>query len=97
MSGHRAGVDISSYVGPAIRALREQAGFSQEELADRAELDRTYVSGIERGRRNPSVRSLQRVVAALDTSLDVLFVQARTLAEAALQRPGTQAARRLQG
>lgn len=86
-------MDISSYVGPAVRALREQAGFSQEELADRAELDRTYVSGIERGRRNPSVKSLQRVVAALDTSLDVLFVHARTLAEAGPQHASTRAAK----
>lgn len=86
-------MDISSYVGPAVRALREQAGFSQEELADRAELDRTYISGIERGRRNPSVKSLQRVVAALDTSLDVLFVDARTLAEADLQPVALQRAR----
>lgn len=86
-------MDISSCVGPAIRALREQAGFSQEELADRAELDRTYVSGIERGRRNPSVKSLQRVVAALDTSLDVLFIKARALAEAIPHHAGTRAAK----
>lgn len=79
-------MDISDYVGPAIRSLREQAGFSQEELADRAQLDRTYVSGIERGRRNPSVKSLQRVAAALDTSLDTLFIHARKLAEAGPQR-----------
>lgn len=81
-------MDISNFVGPAVRALREQAGFSQEELADRAQLDRTYVSGIERGRRNPSVKSLQRVVAALDTSLDVFFAEARTLAEVQAQPAG---------
>ncbi len=86
-------MDISSYVGPAVRALREQAGFSQEELADRAELDRTYVSGIERGRRNPSVKSLQRVVAALDTSLDSLFIKARVLAEAGPHHASTRAAK----
>lgn len=86
-------MDISNFVGPAVRALRERAGFSQEELADRAGLDRTYVSGIERGRRNPSVKSLQRVVAALDTSLDVLFVDARMLAEADQKQVAPQAAR----
>lgn len=88
-------MDISNYVGPAVRALREQAGFSQEELADRAQLDRTYVSGIERSRRNPSVKSLQRVAAALDTSLDVLFIHARTLAEAAPQRAASKPTRRV--
>lgn len=86
---------ISNYVGPAVRALREQAGFSQEELADRAQLDRTYVSGIERGRRNQSGKSLQRVAAALDTSLDVLFIHARTLADADPQRAASKPARRV--
>lgn len=75
-------MDISNFIGPAIRVFREQAGYSQEELADRAQLDRTYVSGIERSRRNPSVKSLQRLAAALDTSLDLLFIRARALAEA---------------
>lgn len=69
--------------------MRERAGFSQEELAHRAKLDRTYISGIERDRRNPSVRSLQRIVAALDSSLDALFVKARKLAER--DREATQA------
>jgi transcriptional regulator with XRE-family HTH domain len=73
-------VDLTPYVGPAIQAFRLAAEFSQEELADRAELDRTYISGIERGRRNPTLKSLQLIVDALGTSLDVLFVRARELA-----------------
>lgn len=55
---------------------------SQEELALRAGLDRTYVSGIERGRRNPSLKSMQRLAADLSLSLDQVFSRARTLAEA---------------
>lgn len=87
-------MDIAAFVGPAIRALRERADLSQEELAGRAELDRTYVSGIERGRRNPSVKSLQRVADALDTTLDVVFIQARKLAEhAAMPRANKSNAR----
>lgn len=74
-------MDIASQVGSAIRALRDEAGLSQEELADLAELDRTYISGIERGRRNPSVKSLQRVSDALSVTLDVVFIRARQLAE----------------
>ena len=74
-------MDIASQVGLAVRALRDEAGLSQEELADRAELDRTYISGIERGRRNPSVRSLQRVSNALGVTLDLIFIRARQLAE----------------
>ena len=64
-----------------MRTLRDEVGISQEELAGRSGLDRTYISGIERGRRNPSVRSLQRVSDALGTTLDVIFVRARRLAE----------------
>ena len=74
-------MDIASQVGPAIRTLRDEVGISQEELAGRSGLDRTYISGIERGRRNPSVRSLQRVSDALGPTLDVIFVRARRLAE----------------
>ena len=74
-------VDIASQVGAALRALRDEVGISQEELAGRSGLDRTYISGIERGRRNPSVRSLQRISDALGITLDVIFVRARQLAE----------------
>jgi transcriptional regulator with XRE-family HTH domain len=59
--------------GTAVRRHREAQGISQEELAHRAELDRTYISGIERGRRNPSLKSVARVAAALHVDLPVLF------------------------
>ena len=74
-------MDITPYVGLAFRQLRERAEISQEELAFRAGLDRTYVSGIERGRRNPSLKSMQRVAAELSVSLDQVFALARNLAE----------------
>lgn len=53
---------------------------SQEDLAERAKLDRTYVSGIERGKRNPSLRILQRIAGALGADLDVIFATARQIA-----------------
>lgn len=74
-------MDITPYVGPAFRLLRERCELSQEELALRAGLDRTYVSGIERGRRNPSLKSMQRIAAELDAALDEVFAVARELAE----------------
>jgi transcriptional regulator with XRE-family HTH domain len=52
---------------------------SQEELAERAELDRTYVSGIERGRRNPSLRILQQIAEGLGADLDVILATARQI------------------
>ena len=48
-----------------MRAERERRGFSQEELGFEADLDRTYVSGIERGVRNPTVTSVRRIAKAL--------------------------------
>jgi transcriptional regulator with XRE-family HTH domain len=70
-------VDLSKYLGAAIRKHRELVLLSQEDLADRANLDRTYVSGIERGRRNPTLDVLQRLSTALGVDLDVIFATAR--------------------
>ncbi|TMI98376.1 MAG: helix-turn-helix transcriptional regulator [Alphaproteobacteria bacterium] len=49
-----------------MRRLREAAGLSQEALADRASLHRTYVSSIERGERNLTLISIFRLAEALD-------------------------------
>ena len=54
-------------VGAAVRSRRKELGLSQEELGYRAKLDRTYISGVERGVRNPTVGSLRRIARALDT------------------------------
>lgn len=70
-------MDLSRYIGPAIRHHRELLRISQEELADRAGMDRSYVGGIERGRRNPSLKNLQKLADALGADLDVLFASAR--------------------
>lgn len=51
--------------GKNVRSCREAVGLSQEALAEKADLDRTYVSGIERGVRNPTILSAARVAAAL--------------------------------
>ncbi|MCH8205882.1 MAG: helix-turn-helix transcriptional regulator [Chloroflexi bacterium] len=56
-----------------LRTLRLQRGLSQEEVAHRAGLHVTYVSGIERGRRNPSVKSLYRIAQALGVPVKELF------------------------
>lgn len=73
-------MDLAKHLGKAIRKHREILKFSQEELADRACLDRTYVSGIERGRRNPTLDVLQRLSAALGVDLDIIFTTAREIA-----------------
>jgi transcriptional regulator with XRE-family HTH domain len=61
-------MDVRRLVGSNVRLYREQVGVSQEELAHRAGLDRTYVSGIERGVRNPTILVLQALSDTLGTS-----------------------------
>lgn len=51
--------------GEAVREAREKLGISQEELGFESELDRTYISGIERGVRNPTLKTVQRLCRAL--------------------------------
>jgi len=55
--------------GARVRTLRQARGFSQETLADKCGLDRTYVGGIERGERNPSLQNIARIATALNVSL----------------------------
>jgi transcriptional regulator with XRE-family HTH domain len=57
---------IAERVGANIRRWRKRRGFSQEELAHRARLHPTYVSGIETGYRNPTIAVLERVANALE-------------------------------
>ena len=59
--------------GTRVRTLRQARGFSQETLADKCGLDRTYVGGIERGERNPSLQNIARIATALNVSLAELM------------------------
>jgi transcriptional regulator with XRE-family HTH domain len=62
--------------GRALRGIRTERGLSQERLAQLADLDRTYVSGIERGERNPSLTSLLRLAGALNVQISELATKA---------------------
>jgi len=65
--------------GASVRNRRHQLGLSQEALAERAELHRTYVCDVERGVRNLSLQSIEKLAAALDTSVASLFPDAVSL------------------
>jgi transcriptional regulator with XRE-family HTH domain len=60
-------------LGKRIRELRDAKGWSQERRAEAAYLDRSYLAGIERGLRNPSVRSLLKIAGALKVRIGELF------------------------
>ena len=68
-------MDVRVQVGLNVRRFRKAAGLSQEELAHRAHLDRTYVSGVERGIRNPTVVVLQEIAAVLGVRAAELLVE----------------------
>ena len=58
-------MDIRRRVGENVKRLRTAAGLSQEQFAFEADMHRTYVSGVERGLRNPTVTVLERMAQAL--------------------------------
>jgi len=66
-------IDVKKQFGAAIRLYRDKLGISQEELAARAGLHRTYISDVERGARNVSLESIHRLAEALEVSLSTLF------------------------
>ena len=66
-------MDIRHRLGKNVRRLREEKGWSQEDYADRAGIHRTYVSDIERGRRNPTVTVVERLAKPLDVAAGTLL------------------------
>ncbi|ODU01217.1 MAG: hypothetical protein ABS79_02055 [Planctomycetes bacterium SCN 63-9] len=59
--------------GMTVRVIREGLGFSQEAFADRAQVHRTYIGGIERGERNPTLTMIHRLAGALGVPPGRLF------------------------
>lgn len=66
-------MDIKQKFGIKVRELRENKDISQERLAELAGLDRTYISGIERGKRNVAVVNIEKVAKALGVKIKDLF------------------------
>jgi transcriptional regulator with XRE-family HTH domain len=66
-------MSVRKRVGANLRRAREAEGISQEELADRSGLHRTYVSGVERGVRNPTVAVLEKIAKALKVKTSSLL------------------------
>ena len=62
--------------GKRIRALRVERGLSQEELANAAEITPAYLGQVERGQKNPTVLTIERICDALNISLAAFFSEA---------------------
>ena len=75
-------MDVRRRVGLNLKKLREEQGYSQESFADYCGLHRTYISGIERGVRNPTVLILDRIAKALKVPAGVLLDEVKSARKA---------------
>ncbi len=66
-------MDIKLKVGQRIKDLRHRLTLSQEALANKADVDRTYMTDVENGRRNISVEILEKIIGALGVSFSEFF------------------------
>ncbi|MUT64925.1 helix-turn-helix domain-containing protein [Paenibacillus sp. NEAU-GSW1] len=65
--------DLVKKVGERVRQLRKEKNLTQEELAERSSLHTNYVGQVERGEKNLTLETLEKIVAGLDVSLEELF------------------------
>ncbi|WP_173980235.1 helix-turn-helix domain-containing protein [Magnetospirillum sp. UT-4] len=87
-------MDVQALVAWNLRRLRVQRGLSQEALAVDAEIDRTYVSRLERGLENPTVAVLERIALAVGADVQEFFVRPRDGEEPPPTLPKGRKARR---
>jgi ribosome-binding protein aMBF1 (putative translation factor) len=73
--GKRTQQDIKSRFGAAVKKRRYEINLSQEALAERAGLHRTYVADIERGARNLALENIEKLAVALEISISDLFAK----------------------
>ena len=73
--------DIRTRFGKRLRELRTAKGYSQEQLAEMAALHWTYIGGIERGERNPTLINIEKLARALDVALPELLSFDRLIIE----------------
>ena len=66
-------------IGANIQRLRKEKGWSQEELADRTGLHRTYISSVERGKRNPTITVVEKFMIALECDANTVFANSSDL------------------
>ena len=66
-------MDVRIKIGLRIRELRKAKGLSQEQLALKADIDRTYMASVENGKRNVSIINIEKIIIALDENFESFF------------------------
>ena len=66
-------MNIKERIGRRIKELRIEKSISQEQLALKADLDRTYMTSVENGHRNISIQNIEKIITALDTTFEAFF------------------------
>lgn len=66
-------MNIKEKFGTKVKELREKKGFSIELLANISNVDRTYISDIEKGKRNVSIEIMEKIILALDSDFATFF------------------------
>jgi transcriptional regulator with XRE-family HTH domain len=74
VSKSRNETDAARALGIRVRQLRQRKGWSQEKLAEHADIQRTYLAEVELGKRNPSVKHLQKLAKAFHVGIAALFL-----------------------
>lgn len=67
--------------GKAVREARKLAGLSQDDFAAQSNIHRTYIGGIERGERNPTLTAIWRIATALESTPETLLARASRIIE----------------
>lgn len=66
-------MNLQIQFGKRVRQLRLEQGLSQEALAFKAEIDRTYMTSVENGKRNVSVQNIEKIINALEITIQEFF------------------------
>jgi transcriptional regulator with XRE-family HTH domain len=67
-----SGTNARAILAKNMRKLRKETGLSQEDLAEKADLHRTFIGSVERGERNISIDNIEKIARALDVPISVL-------------------------
>ncbi|MFP5383962.1 MAG: helix-turn-helix transcriptional regulator [Gammaproteobacteria bacterium] len=79
-------MDITEAFGRAVKARRAEVGITQEDLADKAEVARSFVSAMERGEKAPTIRTVWRLASALHCKPSDLWLTTERLVDEGAQK-----------